>query len=316
MTLIESELPEDRIRAITLLEACEERLYRHDPSIRITVSGSPGVGKSSLIEAAGRNAIDRGHRVGVVTIDPTSSLSKGSILGDKSRMTHLANSPHAFVRSSPAGKVLGGLGRRTFELVTLLAAVGYDLIFIETVGVGQSEHMAWQLTDAFTLVIQPGAGDELQGIKRGITELADMVIVNKADGDFIERARLTKTQYQSALHYFTPLRKGWSPVAMLCSATAGSGLDAWLDAIEAFRKNLLLHDELRILRKGQQEAWLEWNLGMEANRLLLQHPAVKNKLQEFHQQTQTQNISIFKMAYGFEQLMQSLLLPSSGTAES
>jgi len=307
MTIVESELPEDRADAVELLEKCEQRLSANDPSLRLAISGAPGVGKSSLIEALGLKAIDQGYKVGVITIDPSSSLSKGSILGDKSRMMSLSNTSSAFIRSSPAGAILGGLGRRTLELTTLLAAVGYDLILIETVGVGQSEHMAWQLTDGFILVIQPGAGDELQGIKRGITELADMVVVNKADGDLLPAARAAKSHYQNALHYFTPLRKGWTPCALLSSALTGDGIPELLDTINQFKDNVRQNMSVREIRKLQQDAWLEWNLTITAHQLLLHHPAVRERLGMIRARPANENISIFKAAHNIEHLMQSLI---------
>ncbi len=307
MTIIESELPEDRVESVALLEKCEARLSLNDDSLRLAISGAPGVGKSSLIEALGVKAIEKGYKVGVITIDPTSSLGKGSILGDKSRMTNLSNSSSAFIRSSPAGAVLGGLGRRTVELATLLAAVGYNLILIETVGVGQSEHMAWQLTDGFILVIQPGGGDELQGIKRGITELADIVVVNKSDGDMLPAARAAKSHYQNALHYFTPLRKGWTPSTILCSALEGEGINDLLATIEQFKTNRNVTTHVSEARKMQHDAWLQWNLSIAAHQLLLNHPVVREKLQIIRSRPSNQNISIFKAAHDIEHLMQSLI---------
>ncbi|MEO5905620.1 MAG: methylmalonyl Co-A mutase-associated GTPase MeaB, partial [Saprospiraceae bacterium] len=217
MTLVESSREEDREVAVGLLEQAESMRSEIDSSIRLTISGAPGVGKSTLIERIGLKAIREGHKVGVLTIDPSSHISQGSILGDKSRMHQLSISESAFVRPSPAGTLLGGLGRRTKEMMTLLAAAGFDLIFVETVGVGQSEHTAWQLTDGFLLVIQPGSGDELQGIKRGITELADIIVVNKSDSNLKESAAISRSHYQNAIHYMTPIRKGWNPKVLTCS---------------------------------------------------------------------------------------------------
>ena len=217
MTLVESNLAEDREQAIDILYRCEKKLEEKDPSYRFAISGSPGAGKSTLIEALGMHAVSEGQKVGILTIDPTSSISRGSILGDKSRMPLLSTNQNAFVRSTGAGEVLGGLGRRSMELMTLLAAAGYNLILLETVGVGQSEHTTWQFTDGFVLVIQPGAGDELQGIKRGITELADIIVVNKADRDLVQLAKVAKAQYETALHFFSSTRDGWIPKILTCS---------------------------------------------------------------------------------------------------
>lgn len=316
MTLVESERPQDREMAILLLELCEGKLQSSDPSIRLAISGAPGVGKSSLIESLGLRAISRGHKIGVVTIDPSSSLSHGSILGDKSRMSALSTSPAAFIRSSPAGTVLGGMGRRTQEMITLLATVGYDLILIETVGVGQSEHTAWQFTDGFILVVQPGGGDELQGIKRGITELADLVIVNKADGAMKELAAIAKNQYQSALHYFFSLRPGWEPRIIACSALENTGIDEVLDSIRLYQDIRLKHTSVADERIRQKEYWLTWSLGITANQLLMNHPVVRDNLKNAFSQKDHPNASVFKTAYAIEQAMKKIIDSSSTKTES
>lgn len=316
MTLVESERAEDRNEAIDLLILCEEKLRVHDPSIRFAISGAPGVGKSTLIESLGLKAISKGYKVGVITIDPTSSLSHGSILGDKSRMSGLSTTPSAFIRSSPAGSVLGGMGRRSYEMITLLAAVGYDLIFIETVGVGQSEHTAWQFTDGFILVVQPGGGDELQGIKRGITELADIVIVNKADGALTTLAELSKQQYQNALHYFSPLRPGWEPKITTCSAKEGTGIDNVLEIMRLYHDIRLQQTSQTEERKRQEIFWLNWSLGITANQLLMNHPIVKGKLKDAHSISDTGFVSIYKTAFEIETLMKLLIDPSNLKSES
>jgi LAO/AO transport system kinase len=316
MTLVESDREIDHHSAVLLLELCENLLLKNDPSLRLAISGAPGVGKSTLIEAIGLKAVERGYKVGVITIDPSSTFSHGSILGDKSRMTGLSTNPSAFIRSSPAGSVLGGMGRRSHEMITLLAAVGYDLILVETVGVGQSEHMAWQLTDGFVLVVQPGGGDELQGIKRGITELADMVIVNKADGQMAELAKLTKSHYSNALHYFQSLRSGWEPKIVSCSAIEGIGID---DVLDMFRLYMELIHETGLLpkeRQKQKATWLNWTLGLTAHQLLMTHPLVSQQLSEARKDIETQNISIFKTAYTIEHLMKQLIQSTNLNTES
>jgi len=315
ITLVESERPDDRNRAIDLLILCEEKLRVHDPSIRFAISGAPGVGKSTLIEALGLLAISKGYKVGVITIDPTSSLSHGSILGDKSRMSGLSATPSAFIRSSPAGSVLGGMGRRSYEMITLLAAVGYDLIFLETVGVGQSEHTAWQFTDGFILVVQPGGGDELQGIKRGITELADIVIVNKEDGALASLAGLSKQQYQNALHYFSPLRLGWEPKITTCSAQEGTGIDNVLEIIRLYHDIRLQQASLTEERRRQETFWLNWSLGITANQLLMNHPVVNGKLRDAFSNSDSGSVSIFKTAFEIENLMKMLIDPSNLKSE-
>lgn len=280
MTLVESELPADRNKALQLLIRCEEKLKNAAPSIRFTISGAPGAGKSSLIEAIGKKAIEDNFRVGVITVDPSSTISHGSILGDKSRMPSLSSSAKAFVRSSPAGTLLGGIGRRSRELMTLLAAAGYEMIFLETVGVGQSEHIAWQLTDGFILVVQPGAGDELQGIKRGITELADIILVNKADTDLEKAAAITKSHYQNAVHYFSPLRNDWEPKVLTCSAQEGKGIEDFWQILRSYRTSRLQNGTYLQDRRRQDKFWLTWTLEITARDLLLQHPLVNQKLRE------------------------------------
>jgi LAO/AO transport system kinase len=196
-------------------------------------------------------------------------------------------------------------------MITLLAAVGYDLILVETVGVGQSEHTSWQFTDGFILVVQPGAGDELQGIKRGITELADIVIVNKADGAMSELARLAKTQYQNALHFFSPLRTGWEPKIVTCSALEGQGIDDVLRIIRLYRDIRLQNTSLEEERKKQKTSWLTWSLGITANQLLMNHPVIQANLKDATEKMKIGDISIFKTAYAIENQMKTLIHSSN-----
>ena len=309
MTLVESDRPEDRTEAVKLLERCESQNQVPGHAIRFAISGAPGAGKSTLIEALGLAAIERGHKVGVITIDPSSSISHGSILGDKSRMSGLSSSPLAFIRSSPAGSVLGGMGRRSQELMTLLECVGYDLILVETVGVGQSEHTAWQFTDGFVLVVQPGAGDELQGIKRGITELADIVIINKADGAMTDLAKLAKSQYQTAMQFFSSLRPGWTQKTVTCSALEQKGIGEVLDVLETF-KDIRLHSGTAALsRLKQKETWLRWTLETSAHDMLIQHPEIRHKLAQAHHDIEENSVSVFKTAFDIERAIHTLLNP-------
>lgn len=307
MTLVESELPADRELAVRLLMRCEEKLKHADPSIRFTISGAPGAGKSSLIEALGTRAIEANFRVGVITVDPSSTISHGSILGDKARMPNLSGNHAAFIRSSPAGTLLGGIGRRSRELMTLLTVAGYNLIFLETVGVGQSEHIAWQLTDGFILVVQPGAGDELQGIKRGITELADIILVNKADADLEKVAVLTKSHYQNAVHYLTPLRKNWEPKVLTCSALEGTGIDDSWEVLRSYR-DLRLRDDTHFQdRKRQDKFWLSWTLEITAKNLLLQHPTVNQKLREGLLKLDQDVSQLYQTEFEIESAMKQLI---------
>ncbi|MBP7240063.1 MAG: methylmalonyl Co-A mutase-associated GTPase MeaB [Saprospiraceae bacterium] len=311
ITLVESDKETDRNDAIQLLALCETSLKVNDKSIRFAISGSPGVGKSTLIETIGLKAIAHGHKVGVITIDPSSSISHGSILGDKSRMTELSTSKNAFIRSTAAGSVLGGMGRRTYEMMTLVAAAGYDLIFVETVGVGQSEHMAWQMTDGFILVLQPGGGDELQGIKRGITELADIILVNKADGEMEGLAQIAKGQYQNALHYFSSLREGWEPKIATCSALKDTGIDDVWDILRLYQTTRLSKGLLKEARNNQKLFWLTWSLGITANQLLMNHPAVKHQVEKANETLRGKDVSLFLTEFEIENTMKDLLNPLS-----
>jgi len=315
MTLVESDRADDRSDAIAILQRCERKLDREDHSYRFAISGSPGVGKSTFIEALGMQAIKAGHKVGVLTIDPSSSISHGSILGDKSRMTQLSNSQEAFIRSTGAGDVLGGLGRRSMELMTLLSAAGYNLILLETVGVGQSEHTTWQFTDGFVLVIQPGAGDELQGIKRGITELADIVVVNKADSDLVQLAKIAKAQYQTALHFFSSTREGWIPKILTCSSIENVGID---DAWEALRLYIAYLDQQQTKKQDrvrQKLNWLTWSIRLTAQELMTRHPAIQQKMEAGKNEIKLEPSTAFNIEFEIENLMHDLLHSTDSPAK-
>ena len=307
LTLVESERHDDRIDSIQLLELCHQHLSTRNKSFRFTISGSPGVGKSTLIEQLGLKAIEEGHKVGVITIDPTSSISQGSILGDKSRMTNLSLSPSAFVRSSSAGSLLGGIGRRSFEMMFLLESIGFDIILLETVGVGQSEHIAWKLTDGFVLVLQPGGGDELQGIKRGITELADIIVINKSDGSLLEASKISKSHYQNAVHYLTPLRENWQPKILMVSALEGNGMHEFWDVLRLYMDSMAKTDQFDIERNRQNQFWLSWSLGITAHQLLLNHPTIQQKLNDGLSHIENHSASMFKAEYDIEEIMKSLI---------
>ncbi|MEM7223304.1 MAG: methylmalonyl Co-A mutase-associated GTPase MeaB [Pseudomonadota bacterium] len=233
ITLVESTRPDHRPEAEALLA---ELLPQSGQSIRLGITGVPGVGKSTFIEHLGLSAIERGHRVAVLAVDPSSQRTGGSILGDKTRMQDLARNPAAFIRPSPAAGTLGGVARRTREALLVCEAAGFDLIIVETVGVGQSETMVADLVDMFLLLITPAAGDELQGIKKGIVELADLVLVNKADGDLAEAAKRARADYQSALHLLYPPTAAWRPPVLTCSALTGAGFEAIWQAIGDFKQ--------------------------------------------------------------------------------
>lgn len=222
ITLIESSLPQHQKVAREVIEKC---LPFSGNSIRIGITGVPGVGKSTFIEALGNYLTGQGHKLAVLAIDPSSERTKGSILGDKTRMESLANDPNAFIRPSPSAGSLGGVARKTKEIIILCEAGGFDTIFVETVGVGQSETAVHSMVDFFLLLMLAGAGDELQGIKRGIMEMADAIIINKADGDNFDKALAAKQVYSNAVHLFPPSGSGWTPQVDICSSITKTGID-------------------------------------------------------------------------------------------
>ncbi len=253
ITLVESTRADHRAAASALLQ----RLAPHaGNSVRVGISGVPGVGKSTFIEAFGIHVIDAGHRVAVLSIDPSSAISGGSILGDKTRMEELSRRSEAYIRPSPSGNTLGGIARRTREVMLLCEAAGYDVILVETVGVGQSETKVAEMTDMFLLLLLPGGGDELQGIKRGIMELADLVLVNKADGDLEATAGRSAAEYRSALQLLHPRSAHWKVPVRTCSARSGQGIDtAWQNVLD-YRDTLQNSGEFDARRAAQARAWM------------------------------------------------------------
>jgi LAO/AO transport system kinase len=256
ITLVESRLPEHQEQAAALLTALMPATGGAD---RIGLTGVPGVGKSTFIDQFGVNLTAAGHRVAVLAVDPTSQRTGGAILGDKTRMARLANDPAAFIRPSPAGGSLGGVARRTRETILLCEAAGFDVVLVETVGVGQSETTVSQMVDIFVVLMLAGAGDELQGIKKGVLELADLVAVNKADGDNVRRARLAALDYRRALHLITPASPNWTPPVLTCSAVDNTGLDEIWQQIAAHRDALAATGERAERRRQQQIGWM-WSL--------------------------------------------------------
>ncbi len=274
ITMVESGRPDHRPAADRLLEILLPHAGR---SIRIGISGSPGVGKSTFIQSFGLHIVEQGHRLAVLAVDPSSRRGGGSILGDKTRMAELAREERVFIRPSPAGESLGGVARRSREALLLAEAAGHDVVLVETVGVGQSETAVADMIDMFLLLLLPGSGDELQGIKRGIIELADLILVNKADGALEELAGRTAADYRHALRLLRPASPGWTPEVRACSALNGTGIpEAWA-MVERFRATLG-EAALAARRAAQAKAWLKAELADSLMAAFTGHPLVRNRL--------------------------------------
>lgn len=254
ITLIESKAKKHQQQAQELITAC---LPHTVDSIRIGITGVPGVGKSTFIEQFGQLYLSKGHKVAVLAVDPSSSISHGSILGDKTRMESLVKEENAFIRPSASGDSLGGVARKTREAIVLCEAAGYDVILIETVGVGQSETAVHSMTDFFLLLKLAGAGDELQGIKRGIIEMADAIVINKADGANEKAARLAKTEFNRALHLYPQKANGWSPKTMTCSALENKGIDQIYELIADYKKQTKESAAFGEKRNEQEHYWFK-----------------------------------------------------------
>lgn len=290
ITLVESARPEHQ----ELARAVVGELRRNPPerpALRIAVTGAPGVGKSTFIEALGMHLIETGRRPAVLAIDPSSAVSGGSILGDKTRMERLSASEQAFIRPSPSGDSLGGVAAKTREAIVLVEAAGFDTVLIETVGVGQSEIAAQRMTDVFMLLLLPGAGDELQGIKRGIVEMADFLVVNKSDGDRVKLANQARAHYLNAAHLLPPKPGGWQPRVLACSALENIGIAELWSALQAFQEHVRANGFFLENRRRQAQYWFEESLDAGIKSLFYQDPQVRARLAELEPEVLAGRIS-------------------------
>lgn len=275
ITLVESNQPLHQAKAEKLVEAC---LPHARKSLRIGITGVPGVGKSTFIEAFGSFLVDIGKEVAVLAVDPSSTVSHGSILGDKTRMEKLVTRENAFIRPSPSGDSLGGVARKTRESIILCEAAGFDVLLIETVGVGQSETTVHSMTDFFLLLKLAGAGDELQGIKRGIIEMADAIVINKADGDNQKAAREARLEFKRALHLYPPKESGWQPKVLLASAIEETGISEIWKLVEDYLQLTKENHYFETNRHEQNKFWLLQTVNEHLKGRFYQHPEIKKAL--------------------------------------
>ncbi len=277
-------------RAITLVESTNSNhqklaqqildgiITKTGNSFRLGITGVPGVGKSTFIESFGKEIISQGHKLAVLAIDPSSSKSKGSILGDKTRMEELSKQQNVFIRPSPSSGTLGGVAKATYETILLCEAAGFDFIIIETVGVGQSETMVSKLTDFFLLLMLAGAGDELQGIKRGIMEMADSLVITKADGSNIEKAKMARAEYAHAIHLFPPTESNWIPKVLTCSSMENKGIKDVYNLINEYKNFTSLNHYFLTKRKQQQFQLIKELLDSKILQLAYENNSIEEKL--------------------------------------
>ena len=295
-------------RAITLVESTNQInqnlaqeiingiIFKTGNSFRIGVTGVPGVGKSTFIESFGKEVIANGHMLAVLAIDPSSNKSKGSILGDKTRMEELSTNPNVYIRPSPSSGKLGGVTRVTYETILLCEAAGFDFIIVETVGVGQSEIAVSKVTDFFLLLMLAGAGDELQGIKRGIMEMADALIISKADGDNLNKAKAAKLEYAHAMHHFQKSQSGWIPRADICSSISNLGIKSVYKMIMEYRQFVLSTDYFLVNRKQQQFELFSSSMEDHLKNYFYSSTFIQKKIKEFHLLNNTDSIQPFLLA--------------------
>ena len=295
-------------RAITLVESTNQInqnlaqeiingiIIKTGNSFRIGVTGVPGVGKSTFIESFGKEVIANGHKLAVLAIDPSSNKSKGSILGDKTRMEELSTNPNVYIRPSPSSGNLGGVTRVTYETILLCEAAGFDFIIVETVGVGQSEIAVSKVTDFFLLLMLAGAGDELQGIKRGIMEMADALIISKADGDNLNKAKAAKLEYAHAMHHFQKSQSGWIPRADICSSISNLGIKSVYKMIMEYRQFVLSTDYFLVNRKQQQFELFSSSMEDHLKNYFYSSIFIQKKIKEFHLLNNTDSMQPFLLA--------------------
>lgn len=301
ITLIESTQNQHQELAQQIIEAC---LPYSGKSLRIGLTGTPGVGKSTFIDSFGQVLLKEDRQLAVLAIDPSSQLTKGSILGDKTRMETLSVHPNVFIRPSAAGASLGGVARKTRESIILCEAAGFDTIIVETVGVGQSETAVHSMVDFFLLLLLPNSGDELQGIKRGVMEMADLIAINKADGDALPAAKLAKKQCRNGLHLFPPKMSNWIATAELCSALEKTGLDTIWQHILSYQNQTKINGYFQKHRQEQAKYWLDESIQQQLKQLFYQHSDIKSTFMKIEAQVIAGKLSPFKAA---EVLMQSFL---------
>ncbi len=277
ITLIESKRADHRNQAHHLVQ---ELLPLTGKAVRLGITGAPGAGKSTTIDALGTYLTEQGHKVAVLAVDPSSTRTGGSILGDKTRMARLASDPNAFVRPSPTSGTLGGVAAKTRETMLLCEAAGYDVVLVETVGIGQSETAVADMTDFFLVLMLPGAGDELQGLKKGIVEFADMIAVNKADGDNLPRAKVAAAEYRAALNILAPRSETWSPPVITYSALTGDGIAQLWAQVLAHKEKMTASGELAARRREQQVKWMWTMLEERLTARLRSDPSVRAKLRQ------------------------------------
>jgi LAO/AO transport system kinase len=293
ITLIESKLPGHYEIAQKIIEKC---IPHSGKSIRVGITGVPGAGKSTFIEALGLKLVSSNHKLAILAIDPSSERTKGSILGDKTRMEFLSGHPNVFIRPSPSAGTLGGVARKTRETIILCEAAGYDIIFVETVGVGQSEIAVHSMVDFFLLLMLAGAGDELQGIKRGIMEMAHVIVITKADGDNIKNAERAKKDYENALHLYPPLESGWTPKVMTCSSMKNEGLDEIWNTIIEYKQFTTNNNYFVKQRREQARYWLYETINQNIKDKFYSSYNMKNLLDAYEKKVLDEKLSSFVAA--------------------